>query len=157
MCLFVVLIWCAGTEHHFSLLINTAVGKPGCYVQFWQTDGSVLGIQQYTLSHPYIYCSERCCKYILKFLSNYLIYILCKTLSVSGSGLQYCARHFAALGHSTSCFRQAGRSVYRQFFLEEYFQQLVIYINNVKFTANPWIWQFLSVWREVRWREVSCS
>jgi hypothetical protein len=40
-----------------------------------------------------------------------------------------CVRHFAVLGHNIGNFRQAGRSVYRQFFLEEYFQQFVIHIN----------------------------
>ena len=90
--------------------------------------GSALNIQQCTLSHPYIFFSERRFKCILKSPSNYLNFKLCKTLSVSGYGLQYCVRHFAVLGHTTGRFRQAGLSVYRQFFLEEYFRQLVIYI-----------------------------
>jgi hypothetical protein len=139
-------MWYATTGYHFSLLINVTAGKPGCSVDFWHTDGSVLNIQQCTVYHPYIYFSERCFKCILESPSNYLNYKLCKTLSVSGNGLQYCVRHFAVLGHSTGHFRQAGRSVYRLFFLEEYIQQLIIYIYiyNDKFTATPWIWQFLS-------------
>ena len=80
--------------YHFSLLINITTGKPGCSVQFQHTDNSVLNIQQCTVSHTNVYFSERCFKCILKSPSNYLNYKLCKTLYVSGSGLQYSVRHF---------------------------------------------------------------